>query len=219
MSFRGAHPGGTHLCFSGLWEPQPWSCTSPCLLATPKWAWQLWLFHKQRWDVCFLPGTRTPLGPSEGPASTHTAIWLTLWVFSCLDEFWFSDGSLSDKSKCADPGLMPLPDTATGLDWTHLVDAARAFEGKDIQPPGLGMAMQGSSGLAFGCSAHLPGGKRGGGLGWDSGHFLRETQACGEVSPRQRDPKPARSGTSCGLAWATFPFPPVFHTWNVKVMT
>lgn len=26
---------------------------------------------------------------------------------------------------------MPLPDTAAGLDWSHLVDAARAFEGKD----------------------------------------------------------------------------------------
>ncbi|MXQ92084.1 hypothetical protein E5288_WYG009857 [Bos mutus] len=52
-------------------------------------------------------------------------------VGSLRNEFWFSDGSLSDKSKCADPGLMPLPDTATGLDWTHLVDAARAFEGLD----------------------------------------------------------------------------------------
>eukprot|EP00070_Physeter_catodon_P030168 XP_028337062.1 signal-induced proliferation-associated 1-like protein 2 [Physeter catodon] len=50
---------------------------------------------------------------------------------SLRNEFWFSDGSLSDKSKCADPGLMPLPDTATGLDWSHLVDAARAFEGLD----------------------------------------------------------------------------------------
>lgn len=38
---------------------------------------------------------------------------------------------------------MPLPDTATGLDWTHLVDAARAFEGKDTRPLGLGMAGQG----------------------------------------------------------------------------
>ncbi|ELK34159.1 Signal-induced proliferation-associated 1-like protein 2 [Myotis davidii] len=26
---------------------------------------------------------------------------------------------------------MPLPDTGTGLDWSHLVDAARAFEGLD----------------------------------------------------------------------------------------
>ncbi|KAJ6664673.1 hypothetical protein lerEdw1_006246 [Lerista edwardsae] len=43
-------------------------------------------------------------------------------------EFWFSDGSLSDKSRFNDPGLMPLPDTATGLDWCHLVDAAQAFE-------------------------------------------------------------------------------------------
>ncbi|XP_042188671.1 signal-induced proliferation-associated 1-like protein 2 isoform X2 [Callorhinchus milii] len=46
-------------------------------------------------------------------------------------EFWFSDGSLVDKSKYTDPGLMPLPDTASGLDWSNLVDAARAFEGFD----------------------------------------------------------------------------------------
>lgn len=46
------------------------------------------------------------------------------------DEFWFSDGSLADKPKLADPGLMPLPDTASGLDWSHLVSAARAFEGR-----------------------------------------------------------------------------------------
>ncbi|XP_048453047.1 signal-induced proliferation-associated 1-like protein 2 [Rhincodon typus] len=43
-------------------------------------------------------------------------------------EFWFSDGSLVDKSRFTDPGLMPLPDTASGLDWSNLVDAARAFE-------------------------------------------------------------------------------------------
>uniref|UniRef100_A0A3B4APD0 Uncharacterized protein n=1 Tax=Periophthalmus magnuspinnatus TaxID=409849 RepID=A0A3B4APD0_9GOBI len=45
------------------------------------------------------------------------------------NEFWFSDGSLADRSKFSDPGLMPLPDPASGLDWSHLVDAARAFEG------------------------------------------------------------------------------------------
>uniref|UniRef100_A0A3P9NSD7 Signal induced proliferation associated 1 like 2 n=1 Tax=Poecilia reticulata TaxID=8081 RepID=A0A3P9NSD7_POERE len=39
-------------------------------------------------------------------------------------EFWFSDGSLADRSKFSDPGLMPLPDTASGLDWSHLVDAS-----------------------------------------------------------------------------------------------
>lgn len=48
------------------------------------------------------------------------------------DEFWFSDGSLADRSKFSDPGLMPLPDTASGLDWSHLVDAARAFEGNQL---------------------------------------------------------------------------------------
>ncbi|XP_053238500.1 signal-induced proliferation-associated 1-like protein 2 isoform X4 [Podarcis raffonei] len=47
-------------------------------------------------------------------------------------EFWFSDGSLSDKSRFNDPGLMPLPDTATGLDWSHLVDAAQAFEDQRV---------------------------------------------------------------------------------------
>lgn len=55
---------------------------------------------------------------------------LSLCVNVSSDEFWFSDGSLADRSKFSDPGLMPLPDTATGLDWSHLVDAARAFEGR-----------------------------------------------------------------------------------------
>ncbi|XP_054844049.1 signal-induced proliferation-associated 1-like protein 2 isoform X3 [Eublepharis macularius] len=47
-------------------------------------------------------------------------------------EFWFSDGSLSDKSRFNDPGLMPLPDTAAGLDWSNLVDAAQAFEDQRV---------------------------------------------------------------------------------------
>lgn len=59
----------------------------------------------------------------------HHCYRKTNYCVYCLDEFWFSDGSLSDKAKFNDPGLMPLPDTATGLDWSHLVDAARAFEG------------------------------------------------------------------------------------------
>uniref|UniRef100_A0A8D0GG30 Signal induced proliferation associated 1 like 2 n=1 Tax=Sphenodon punctatus TaxID=8508 RepID=A0A8D0GG30_SPHPU len=54
---------------------------------------------------------------------------LTPGMGNLRNEFWFSDGSLSDKSKFNDPGLMPLPDTATGLDWCNLVNAARAFEG------------------------------------------------------------------------------------------
>ncbi|XP_039593901.1 signal-induced proliferation-associated 1-like protein 2 isoform X2 [Polypterus senegalus] len=62
----------------------------------------------------------------------HSTLPPRMSVNSCpsnlRSEFWFSDGSLADKSKFTDPGLMPLPDTATGLDWSHLVDAARAFE-------------------------------------------------------------------------------------------
>ncbi|XP_027626660.1 signal-induced proliferation-associated 1-like protein 2 [Tupaia chinensis] len=75
-------------------------------------------------DILF---STTPPYRSTLPPRTHP----TPSVGSLRNEFWFSDGSLSDKSKCADPGLMPLPDTATGLDWSHLVDAARAFEGLD----------------------------------------------------------------------------------------
>ncbi|XP_028323772.1 signal-induced proliferation-associated 1-like protein 2 isoform X1 [Gouania willdenowi] len=48
------------------------------------------------------------------------------------NEFWFSDGSLADRSKFSDPGLLPLPETASGLDWSHLVDAARAFEDQRV---------------------------------------------------------------------------------------
>lgn len=29
-----------------------------------------------------------------------------------------------------DPGLMPLPDAAADLDWSNLVDAAKAYEGE-----------------------------------------------------------------------------------------
>nr|XP_012593683.1 signal-induced proliferation-associated 1-like protein 2 isoform X3 [Microcebus murinus] len=75
-------------------------------------------------DILFstTPPYHSTLPPRTQPAPS---------MGSLRNEFWFSDGSLSDKSKCADPGLMPLPDTATGLDWSHLVDAARAFEGLD----------------------------------------------------------------------------------------
>ncbi|XP_051528139.1 signal-induced proliferation-associated 1-like protein 2 isoform X1 [Myxocyprinus asiaticus] len=44
------------------------------------------------------------------------------------NELWFSDGSLAEKAKLADTGLMPLPHPYSGLDWSRLVDAARAFE-------------------------------------------------------------------------------------------
>ncbi|KAM6176617.1 signal-induced proliferation-associated 1-like protein 2 isoform 2-T2 [Erethizon dorsatum] len=76
-------------------------------------------------DILF---STTPPYHSTLPPRTHPAPSMG----SLRNEFWFSDGSLSDKSKCADPGLMPLPDTAMGLDWSHLVDAARAFEDQRV---------------------------------------------------------------------------------------
>ncbi|XP_031822769.1 signal-induced proliferation-associated 1-like protein 2 isoform X1 [Sarcophilus harrisii] len=75
-------------------------------------------------DILF---STTPPYHSTLPPRTNPAPGLG----SLRNEFWLSDGSLSDKSKFTDPGLMPLPDTATGLDWSNLVDAARAFEGLD----------------------------------------------------------------------------------------
>ncbi|XP_070327190.1 signal-induced proliferation-associated 1-like protein 2 isoform X4 [Odocoileus virginianus] len=75
---------------------------------------------------------RTQPAPSMGSLRSECPGWTAPALRALWDEFWFSDGSLSDKSKCADPGLMPLPDTATGLDWTHLVDAARAFEDQRV---------------------------------------------------------------------------------------
>lgn len=35
-----------------------------------------------------------------------------------------------------DPGLMPLPDTVGGLEWSSLVSAAKAYEGKAVLKPG-----------------------------------------------------------------------------------
>lgn len=50
-------------------------------------------------------------------------------------EFSASDSSLTDvqesrRPPMPDPGLMPLPDTAADLDWSNLVDAAKAYEGE-----------------------------------------------------------------------------------------
>ncbi|XP_064803199.1 signal-induced proliferation-associated 1-like protein 2 isoform X4 [Oncorhynchus masou masou] len=47
------------------------------------------------------------------------------------NDLWFSDSSLADRCKMADGSLMPLPEAVSGLDWSHLVDAARAFEAAD----------------------------------------------------------------------------------------
>ncbi|XP_039190130.1 signal-induced proliferation-associated 1-like protein 1 isoform X3 [Crotalus tigris] len=57
----------------------------------------------------------------------------TLGMKSLHGEFSASDSSLTDvqeqgRQPMADPGLMPLPDSASDLDWSNLVDAAKAFE-------------------------------------------------------------------------------------------
>ncbi|KAM8817830.1 signal-induced proliferation-associated 1-like protein 2 isoform 1-T1 [Rhynchonycteris naso] len=83
------------------------------------------LDHALPSDILF---SSTPPYHSTLPPRTHAPPSMG----GLRNEFWFSDGSLSDKSKCADPGLMPLPDTGTGLDWSHLVDAARAFEDRRV---------------------------------------------------------------------------------------
>lgn len=49
---------------------------------------------------------------------------------------------------------MPLPDTATGLDWSHLVDAARAFEGKDAPTPRAPLCAQRACSCGA-CTAHV----------------------------------------------------------------
>lgn len=56
-------------------------------------------------------------------------------VVPSIGEFSASDSSLTDiqetrRQPIPDPGLMPLPDTASDLDWSNLVDAAKAYEGE-----------------------------------------------------------------------------------------
>lgn len=57
----------------------------------------------------------------------------TLGMKSLHGEFSASDSSLTDvqdthMQPVPDPGLMPLPDAAADLDWSNLVDAAKAYE-------------------------------------------------------------------------------------------
>ncbi|XP_049754725.1 signal-induced proliferation-associated 1-like protein 1 isoform X4 [Elephas maximus indicus] len=57
----------------------------------------------------------------------------TLGMKSLHGEFSASDSSLTDiqetrRQPMPDPGLMPLPDAAADLDWSNLVDAAKAYE-------------------------------------------------------------------------------------------
>lgn len=52
-----------------------------------------------------------------------------------------------------DPGLMPLPDTAADLDWSNLVDAAKAYEGESTEstqdsPGSCRATLQGAGGVS-----------------------------------------------------------------------
>ncbi|KAM9293844.1 signal-induced proliferation-associated 1-like protein 1 [Gastrophryne carolinensis] len=63
----------------------------------------------------------------------------TLGMTSIHGEFSASDTSLTDihdqrRQPMPDPGLMPLPDAASDLDWSNLVDAAKAFEEEEHRP-------------------------------------------------------------------------------------
>ncbi|XP_063295785.1 signal-induced proliferation-associated 1-like protein 1 isoform X3 [Pelobates fuscus] len=54
-------------------------------------------------------------------------------------EFSASDTSLTDihdnqRQAMTDPGLMPLPDAASDIEWSNLVDAAKAFEDDEPRP-------------------------------------------------------------------------------------
>uniref|UniRef100_A0A8C9K288 Signal induced proliferation associated 1 like 3 n=1 Tax=Panthera tigris altaica TaxID=74533 RepID=A0A8C9K288_PANTA len=57
--------------------------------------------------------------PPHGPSSTHTTI--------SASELSLADGR-DRPLRRLDPGMMPLPDTASGLEWSSLVNAAKAYE-------------------------------------------------------------------------------------------
>ncbi|XP_077174675.1 signal-induced proliferation-associated 1-like protein 3 isoform X2 [Paroedura picta] len=67
-----------------------------------------------------LPGRKQHSSPGQGSFSEKKA------------PISASELSLSDTRdkplRCIDPGLMPLPDTAAGLEWSSLVSAAKAYE-------------------------------------------------------------------------------------------
>ncbi|KAG8560877.1 hypothetical protein GDO81_015172 [Engystomops pustulosus] len=68
-------------------------------------------------------------------------------------EFSASDTSLTDihdqrRQAMPDPGLMPLPDAASDIEWSNLVDAAKAFEDDEHRPgssASMGEALEGQA--------------------------------------------------------------------------
>nr|XP_046166015.1 signal-induced proliferation-associated 1-like protein 2 isoform X3 [Oncorhynchus gorbuscha] len=73
----------------------------------------------------------TAAGPYHSTLPPHMNLGHSHGAPLHKNELWFSDSSLADRCKMADGSLMPLPEAVSGLDWSHLVDAARAFEASD----------------------------------------------------------------------------------------
>ncbi|XP_069587582.1 signal-induced proliferation-associated 1-like protein 1 isoform X12 [Ranitomeya imitator] len=77
----------------------------------------------------------------------------TMGMTSIHGEFSASDTSLTDihdqrRQAMPDPGLMPLPDAASDLEWSNLVDAAKAFEDDEHRPgssASMGEQLEGQS--------------------------------------------------------------------------
>nr|XP_046166017.1 signal-induced proliferation-associated 1-like protein 2 isoform X4 [Oncorhynchus gorbuscha] len=74
----------------------------------------------------------TAAGPYHSTLPPHMNLGHSHGAPLHKNELWFSDSSLADRCKMADGSLMPLPEAVSGLDWSHLVDAARAFEGLEL---------------------------------------------------------------------------------------
>uniref|UniRef100_A0AAR2KQ30 Signal-induced proliferation-associated 1 like 1 n=1 Tax=Pygocentrus nattereri TaxID=42514 RepID=A0AAR2KQ30_PYGNA len=91
------------------------------------------------------PAAESPVSSAEAPATPQlgqlTRIMSCFLIGCTSGDLSASDTSLADlherqRHPSPELGLMPLPDTDTdsGLDWTHLVDAANAFEGEGRPP-------------------------------------------------------------------------------------
>ncbi|XP_075392374.1 signal-induced proliferation-associated 1-like protein 3 isoform X2 [Tenrec ecaudatus] len=68
-----------------------------------------------------------PGGPSTSPAATTGNSFPEKKSTISASELSLADGR-DRPLRRLDPGMMPLPDTATGLEWSSLVNAAKAYE-------------------------------------------------------------------------------------------
>lgn len=68
-----------------------------------------------------------------------------------------------------DPGMMPLPDTAAGLEWSSLVNAAKAYEGRHPAPDPAPLCSRGITGGPRSFEGGMRSGSR---IGVSRGHCL-----------------------------------------------